>query len=97
MSEERENSNIYLTPEDRKPHEEPQNLDDNDIRPDFDDGAHRVNKEATNKAKQLTSEEIQLKKKKQNFRIFVLFIIVDVALLAYIIYLIISTFVSLIN
>ena len=91
MAEERENSNIYLTPEDRKPHiqEEPFN---SEIFPSMTTDIE-VQKEKVKVP--LTDEEAELLKKRKNVAGFILIAMLDAALFAYIIYLVISIFANI--
>lgn len=89
--QEENNSNIYLTPEDRKPHEEEVVLT-NEVGENDEQAQRRV---LIAPKKELTKEDIELKKKKKNAIIFSIVAIIDLALFAYIIYLVISIFANL--
>ena len=89
--QEENNSNIYLTPEDRKPHEEEAVLT-NEVGENDEQTQRRV---LITPKKELTKEDIELKKKKKNAIIFSIVAIIDLALFAYIIYLVISIFANL--
>lgn len=89
--QEEKNSNIYLTPEDRKPHEEEVVLT-NEVGENDEQTQRRV---LITPKKELTKEDIELKKKKKNAIIFSIVAIINLALFAYIIYLVISIFVNL--
>lgn len=89
--QEENNSNIYLTPEDRKPHEEAVGLT-NEVGENEEQTQRRV---LITPKKELTKEDIELKKKKKNAIIFSIVAIIDLALFAYIIYLVISIFANL--
>lgn len=89
--QEENNSNIYLTPEDRKPHEEEVVLN-SELGENDEQTQRRV---LITPKKELTKEDIELKKKKKNAIIFSIVAIIDLALFAYIIYLVISIFVNL--
>lgn len=89
--QEENNSNIYLTPEDRKPHEEEVVLT-NEVRENDEQTQRRV---LITPKKELTKEDIELKKKKKNAIIFSIVAIIDLALFVYIIYLVISIFANL--
>lgn len=89
--QEENNSNIYLTPEDRKPHEEEVVLT-NEVGENDEQTQRRV---LIAPKKELTKEDIELKKKKKNAIIFSIVAIIDLALFAYIIYLVISIFANL--
>lgn len=88
---EENNSNIYLTPEDRKPHEEEVVLN-SELGENDEQTQRRV---LITPKKELTKEDIELKKKKKNAIIFSIVAIIDLALFAYIIYLVISIFANL--
>ena len=85
------NSNIYLTPEDRKLHEEEVVLN-SEVGENDEQTQRRV---LITPKKELTKEDIELKKKKKNAIIFSIVAIIDLALFAYIIYLVISIFANL--
>ena len=85
MQDER-NSNIYLTPDDRKPHEEEVVLYSDDNVNENNQGERKVILEPK---KELTKEDIELKKKKKNLAL------IDIALFIYIIYLVVSIFVNI--
>lgn len=89
--QEENNSNIYLTPEDRKPHEEEVVLN-SELGENDEQTQRRV---LITPKKELTKEDIELKKKKKNAIIFSIVAIIDLALFAYIIYLVISIFTNL--
>ena len=89
--QEEKNSNIYLTPEDRKPHEE-EVVFTNEVGENDEQTQRRV---LITPKKELTKEDIELKKKKKNAIIFSIVAIIDLALFAYIIYLVISIFANL--
>lgn len=89
--QEENNSNIYLTPEDRKPHEEEVVLT-NEVGENDEQTQRRV---LIAPKKEITKEDIELKKKKKNAIIFSIVAIIDLALFAYIIYLVISIFANL--
>ena len=89
--QEENNSNIYLTPEDRKPHEEEVVLT-NEVEENDEQTQRRV---LITPKKELTKEDIELNKKKKNAIIFSIVAIIDLALFAYIIYLVISIFANL--
>ena len=89
--QEENNSNIYLTPEDRKPHEEEVVLT-NEVGENDEQTQRRV---LITPKKELTKEDIELKNKKKNAIIFSIVAIIDLALFAYIIYLVISIFANL--
>ena len=89
--QEENNSNIYLTPEDRKPHEE-EVVFTNEVAENDEQTQRRV---LITPKKELTKEDIELKKKKKNAIIFSIVAIIDLALFAYIIYLVISIFANL--
>ena len=89
--QEENNSNIYLTPEDRKPHEEEVVLT-NEVRENDEQAQRRV---LITPKKELTKEDIELKNKKKNAIIFSIVAIINLALFAYIIYLVISIFANL--
>ena len=91
MQDER-NSNIYLTPDDRKPHEEEVVLysDDN-----VNENSQVERKVILEPKKELTKEDIELKKKKKNFVVFSIVALIDIALFIYIIYLVVSIFVNI--
>ena len=91
MQDER-NSNIYLTPDDRKPHEEEVVLysDDN-----VNENNQVERKVILEPKKELTKEDIELKKKKKNLVIFSIVALIDIALFIYIIYLVVSIFVNI--
>lgn len=91
MQDER-NSNIYLTPDDRKPHEEEVVLYSDDNVNENNQGERKVILEPK---KELTKEDIELKKKKKNFVIFSIVALIDIALFIYIIYLVVSIFVNI--
>ena len=91
MQDER-NSNIYLTPDDRKPHEEEVVLYSDDNVSENNQGERKVILEPK---KELTKEDIELKKKKKNFVIFSIVALIDIALFIYIIYLVVSIFVNI--
>ena len=91
MQDER-NSNIYLTPDDRKPHEEEVVLYSDDNLNENNQGERKVILEPK---KELTKEDIELKKKKKNFVIFSIVTLIDIALFIYIIYLVVSIFVNI--
>lgn len=91
MQDER-NSNIYLTPDDRKPHEEEVVLYSDDNVNENNQGERKVILEPK---KELTKEDIELKKKKKNFAIFSIVALIDIALFIYIIYLVVSIFVNI--
>lgn len=91
MQDER-NSNIYLTPDDRKPHEEEVVLYSDDNVNENNQGERKVILEPK---KELTKEDIELKKKKKNFLIFSIVALIDIALFIYIIYLVVSIFVNI--
>ena len=91
MQDER-NSNIYLTPDDRKPHEEEVVLYSDDNVNENNQGERKVILEPK---KELTKEDIELKKKKKNFVVFSIVALIDVALFIYIIYLVVSIFVNI--
>ena len=91
MQDER-NSNIYLTPDDRKPHEEEVVLYSDDNVTENNQGERKVILEPK---KELTKEDIELKKKKKNFVIFSIVALIDIALFIYIIYLVVSIFVNI--
>ena len=80
--QEENNSNIYLTPEDRKPHEEEVVLN-SELGENDEQTQRRV---LITPKKELTKEDIELKKKKKNAIIFSIVAIIDLALFAYIIY-----------
>lgn len=87
MNYEQENSDIYLTPEDRKTHIEPSFLSHESE--NLENENFRENKEESIKRKE---ENAGLKKKKKNFILFSVITIVDLVLVGYILYLIISIF-----
>lgn len=89
--QEENNSNIYLTPEDRKPHEEEVVLN-SELGENDEQTQRRV---LITPKKELTKEDIELKKKKKNAIIFSIVAIIDLGLFAYIIYLVISIFANL--
>ncbi len=89
--QEENNSNIYLTPEDRKPHEEEVVLN-SELGENDEQTQRRV---LITPKKELTKEDIELKKKKKNAIIFSIVAIIDLVLFAYIIYLVISIFANL--
>lgn len=89
--QEENNSNIYLTPEDRKPHEEEVVLT-NEVGENDEQTQRRV---LITPKKEHTKEDIELKKKKKNAIIFSIVAIIDLALFAYIIYLVISIFANI--
>lgn len=89
--QEENNSNIYLTPEDRKPREEEVVLN-SELGENDEQTQRRV---LITPKKELTKEDIELKKKKKNAIIFSIVAIIDLALFAYIIYLVISIFANL--
>ena len=91
MQDER-NSNIYLTPDDRKPHEEEVVLYSDDNLNENNQGERKVILEPK---KELTKEDIELKKKKKNFVVFSIVALIDIALFIYIIYLVVSIFVNI--
>lgn len=91
MQDER-NSNIYLTPDDRKPHEEEVVLYSDDNVNENNQGERKVILEPT---KELTKEDIELKKKKKNLVVFSIVALIDIALFIYIIYLVVSIFVNI--
>ncbi len=91
MQDER-NSNIYLTPDDRKPHEEEVVLYSDDNVNENNQGERKVILEPK---KELTKEDIELKKKKKNLVIFSIVALIDIALFIYIIYLVVSIFVNI--
>ena len=91
MQDER-NSNIYLTPDDRKPHEEEVVLYSDDNVNENNQGERKVILEPK---KELTKEDIELKKKKKNFVIFSIVALIDIALFIYIIYLVVSIFANI--
>ncbi len=91
MQDER-NSNIYLTPDDRKPHEEEVVLYSDDNVSENNQGERKVILEPK---KELTKEDIELKKKKKNFVVFSIVALIDIALFIYIIYLVVSIFVNI--
>ena len=91
MQDER-NSNIYLTPDDRKPHEEEVVLYSDDNVNENNQGERKVILEPK---KELTKEDIELKKKKKNFIVFSIVALIDIALFIYIIYLVVSIFVNI--
>ena len=91
MQDER-NSNIYLTPDDRKPHEEELVLYSDDNVSENNQGERKVILEPK---KELTKEDIELKKKKKNFVVFSIVALIDIALFIYIIYLVVSIFVNI--
>ncbi len=91
MQDER-NSNIYLTPDDRKPHEEEVVLYSDDNVNENNQGERKVILEPK---KELTKEDIELKKKKKNFVVFSIVALIDIALFIYIIYLVVSIFVNI--
>ena len=91
MQDER-NSNIYLTPDDRKPHEEEVVLYSDDNVNENNQGERKVILEPK---KELTKEDIELKKKKKNFVVFSIVALIDMALFIYIIYLVVSIFVNI--
>lgn len=90
--QEENNSNIYLTPEDRKPHEE-EVVFNSELGENDEQTQRRV---LITPKKELTKEDIELKKKKKNAIIFSIVAIIDLALFAYIIYLVISIFANLV-
>lgn len=91
MQDER-NSNIYLTPDDRKPHEEEVVLYSDDNVNENNQGERKVILEPK---KELTKEDIELKKKKKNLVVFSIVALIDIALFIYIIYLVVSIFVNI--
>ena len=91
MQDER-NSNIYLTPDDRKPHEEEVVLYSDDNVNENNQGERKVILEPK---KELTKEDIELKKKKKNLVVFSIVSLIDIALFIYIIYLVVSIFVNI--
>lgn len=91
MQDER-NSNIYLTPDDRKPHEEEVVLYSDDNVNENNQGERKVILEPK---KELTKEDIELKKKKKNLVAFSIVALIDIALFIYIIYLVVSIFVNI--
>ena len=91
MQDER-NSNIYLTPDDRKPHEEEVVLYSDDNVNENNQGERKVILEPK---KELTKEDIELKKKKKNFVVFSIVALIDIALFIYIIYLVVSIFANI--
>lgn len=91
MQDER-NSNIYLTPDDRKPHEEEVVLYSDDNVNENNEGERKVILEPK---KELTKEDIELKKKKKNLVVFSIVALIDIALFIYIIYLVVSIFVNI--
>ena len=91
MQDER-NSNIYLTPDDRKPHEEEVVLYSDDNVSENNQGERKVILEPK---KELTKEDIELKKKKKNLVVFSIVALIDIALFIYIIYLVVSIFVNI--
>lgn len=91
MQDER-NSNIYLTPDDRKPHEEEVVLYSGDNVNENNQGERKVILEPK---KELTKEDIELKKKKKNLVVFSIVALIDIALFIYIIYLVVSIFVNI--
>ena len=91
MQDER-NSNIYLTPDDRKPHEEEVVLYSDDNVNENNQGERKVILEPK---KELTKEDIELKKKKKNLVVFSIVTLIDIALFIYIIYLVVSIFVNI--
>ncbi len=91
MQDER-NSNIYLTPDDRKPHEEEVVLYSDDNVNENNQGERKVILEPK---KELTKKDIELKKKKKNFVVFSIVALIDIALFIYIIYLVVSIFVNI--
>lgn len=91
MQDER-NSNIYLTPDDRKPHEEEVVLYSDDNVNENNQGERKVILEPK---KELTKEDIELKKKKKNLVVFSIIALIDIALFIYIIYLVVSIFVNI--
>lgn len=91
MQDER-NSNIYLTPDDRKPHEEEVVLYSDDNVNENNQGESKVILEPK---KELTKEDIELKKKKKNLVVFSIVALIDIALFIYIIYLVVSIFVNI--
>lgn len=91
MQDER-NSNIYLTPDDRKPHEEEVVLYSDDNVNENNQGERKVILEPK---KELTKEDIEHKKKKKNLVVFSIVALIDIALFIYIIYLVVSIFVNI--
>lgn len=91
MQDER-NSNIYLTPDDRKPHEEEVVLYSDDNVNKNNQGERKVIFEPK---KELTKEDLELKKKKKNLVVFSIVALIDIALFIYIIYLVVSIFVNI--
>ena len=91
MQDER-NSNIYLTPDDRKPHEEEVVLYSDDNVNENNQGERKVILEPK---KELTKEDIEHKKKKKNLVAFSIVALIDIALFIYIIYLVVSIFVNI--
>ena len=91
MQDER-NSNIYLTPDDRKPHEEEVVLYSDDNVNENNQGERKVILEPK---KELTKEDIELIKKKKNLVVFSIVALIDIALFIYIIYLVVSIFVNI--
>ena len=91
LDEERQNSDIYVTPEDRKPHDTSVEFADSLIeeQPSLLSEDRKVKLSSEKKVK---SKDLELSKKKKNFIIFTILTLVDVALFIYIIYLVVSIF-----